>query len=39
MPGFFQNRISNLALNFYRAYQGIDKISEMNIKLILESRM
>ena len=39
MPDFFQNGISNLVLNFYRVYQRIDKISEMNMRPIRASRM
>ena len=34
MPYFFRNRISNLVQNFYRVYERIDKISEMNTRLI-----
>ena len=33
-----QKGIPNLVLNFYSAYQGINKISEMNTRLIRASR-
>ena len=39
MPYFFRNRISNLVLNFYRVYQRINKISEMNTRLIRASNV
>ena len=39
MPDFFQNGIANVVLNFYRVYQRIIKIIEMNTRLILASRM
>ena len=34
---FFQNRISNLVVNFYRFYQRINKISEINTRHFLNS--
>ena len=39
MPDFLQNGICNLALNFYGAYQIINKINGMNTRLIQASRM
>ena len=36
---FFQNRISKLVLNFYRVYQRINKISEMDTRLIRASKV
>ena len=39
MPGFLQKEIPNLVPNFYSAYKRINKISEMNTRLIRASKM
>ena len=39
LPDFFQNRISNLVLNFCLVHERIDKKCKMNTRLIRASRM